>query len=546
MNEHGCAADPVGRKCEGGSALVVVVLMTMGITAVLATMLLNSNTDHVISGNERDAERALEASKAGLNYAFHLYANNLITPTTSGTSFDSFASSVAAELDGASFSGKVYDDSAAVYRIVSTGSYNRGSRTTELVFKVISNSLTYGYMGFDEVTVHHHAKGATPFNVQSTIFSDNTVSIDDQMIINGSVVGSGSVSIPSTSKVEGDVFSYAVTNSGTINGKCGLVASVDKTAGAPSVVDNEGSKYIWYAGRSNPGTKCGGTIAGGTSRYVVKNGDVFDSKIFNSDGSLIINPPLNVIQYIAPPKIDYAAMKAEADLHDATYFTTPTLAATYLGTKKVTETVGGKSMVTIKVGTTSVPEFIYVKGKLDLTLNPAAKSDTYGSSSVLKANGLQIEGGVYASGGFEFNGPGFTNPTTNPAGYNELQINALPYCFPALIGYPEPSTGTIATWTPSSTPAMTGKSGDITMSSKNGDYEGTTLLNGLVYSAGEVHIHHTQSDKELVTFHGAELAYKIHNCDYFNFQYDQAVACTKFLGLTSGATPQVLSYREIR
>ena len=83
------------------------------------------------------------------------------------------------------------------------------------------------------------------------------------------------------------------------------------------------------------------------------------------------------------------------------------------------------------------------------------------------------------------------------------------------------------------------------MSSSNGDYEGTTLLNGLVFSGKDIHIHHTKKDKELVTFRGAQLAYSIHNCDYFNFIYDPAVGCTKFLGLGIG-TPHLLAFREIR
>jgi hypothetical protein len=60
-------------KKEGGFAPVVVVLMSLGITAVLTTMLINSNTDHLIAANERDAERAPEASKS---------ASTTLTPST--------------------------------------------------------------------------------------------------------------------------------------------------------------------------------------------------------------------------------------------------------------------------------------------------------------------------------------------------------------------------------------------------------------------------------------------------------------------------------
>ena len=53
------------------------------------------------------------------------------------------------------------------------------------------------------------------------------------------------------------------------------------------------------------------------------------------------------------------------------------------------------------------------------------------------ADGVQIEGGIYVSGDFTFNG---TNAATYPAGYYELKINAMPYCYPVVIAYPQPST----------------------------------------------------------------------------------------------------------
>jgi hypothetical protein len=46
-------------------------------------------------------------------------------------------------------------------------------------------------------------------------------------------------------------------------------------------------------------------------------------------------------------------------------------------------------------------------------------------------------------------------------------------------------------------------------------------------------------------FNGAELAWKIHNCDYFWFTYDPQVRCTRFLP-TSNGTPEIVSYREVR
>ena len=46
------------------------------------------------------------------------------------------------------------------------------------------------------------------------------------------------------------------------------------------------------------------------------------------------------------------------------------------------------------------------------------------------------------------------NGYPTPPDYYMLKINALPYCYPAMLSYEEPGTGTIATWTPDDTPAI--------------------------------------------------------------------------------------------
>lgn len=540
---------------ERGSALIIVILLTLVVTAFCTTMLLTSNTDREIAVNENDAERALFASKAGLSYGYRLFNDKLLTPTPTGATFDSFASAISTPLEGAAFTGLIYDQTASagqgqLYKIVSTGTYKRGARTTELVLQVVPESLKYGYMAFNEATLHRHDTSGIPsFQIKSTIFSNNIVTVDEGLTIDGSIVASGAATINSLaslpSQIKGDVFVYSLDNDGTITGKAKYVTSVNGTTGSPNVTDNQGSKYVWYSGRSNPASTAtgSGSIAGGQSRYVVVDGDQFNYTIFNQDGSLIINPPVNVVKYVPPPTIDYAAMKTEADKNDATYFTTASSAVSYLISKRVTEVIGGQTLKTIKVGTTSAPEYIYVNGNLALDVDPA-NTDTPASGKI-SADGLYIEGGLFVSGDFSFNGRAFTNPTTYPAGYYELSINALPYCFPALIAYPEPSTGTIATWTPADTPAMVGNKSDITMSSGGSDYEGFIYINGLTYSEAQTHIHHTKSDKELVKFNGAELGYKLHNCDYFQFSYDPTVRCSKFLGVNEG-TPQIVSYRELR
>lgn len=539
---------------ERGSALVIVIILALVVTALCTTMLITSNTDRMIATNERDAERALFASKAGLNYAYNCFKGGTITPTSVGAAFNSYATAVSTPLDGAAFTGTFYDISAGigagqVYKIVSTGTYKRGTRTTELVFQIMPEALKYGYMAFNDATLHRHTTtGASSFAINSTIFSDNTVSIDKGLAVNGSIVASGSVSVDSAaglpSSVAGDVFAYSLTNAGSVAGKAKFVASVKPTSATPNVIDNTGLKYVWYNSRSNPASSAsgGGTIAGGTSRYVVKTGDTFNYSIFQPDGTIILNPPVNVVKYIPPPTIDYKAMKTEADLNEATYFTTSASAVTYLISKRVTEVIVGQTLKTIKVGTVANPEMLYVRGDLKLTVKPSASDSTSGT---IKADGIQIEGGMYMSGDFDFTGNNFSDPSTYPAGYYELKINALPYCYPAIMAYPEPTSGTVATWTPANTPAMTGGASKITMSSGGNDYEGYVSINGLTYSESETHIHHTKSDKELVTFNGAELAYKIHNCDYFQFTYDKAVGCTKFLGAQAGS-PQIVSYRELR
>jgi hypothetical protein len=78
-------------------------------------------------------------------------------------------------------------------------------------------------------------------------------------------------------------------------------------------------------------------------------------------------------------------------------------------------------------------------------------------------------------------------------------------------------------------------------------YQGPVTINGLTYAEYESHFHHMANEEELITFNGAQLAYKIHNCDFFKFTYDPDVRCTRFLDLSgSGGAAKVISYRELR
>ena len=68
---------------------------------------------------------------------------------------------------------------------------------------------------------------------------------------------------------------------------------------------------------------------------------------------------------------------------------------------------------------------------------------------------------------------------------------------------------------------------------------------GLTLSEGETHLHHTQNATELIRFVGAEMAYKIHHCDYVWFTYDPNVRCTRFL-VNSNGTSGTVTYLGIR
>lgn len=547
------ATEPA-RFRESGSALIIVILLALVVTALCTTMLITSNTDRMIATNERDAERALFTSKAGLDYAYNLYKTKALTPTSAGASFDSFASAISTPLDGGAFTGKLYSltsSSGALYKIVSTGTYKRGTRTTELLFQLTPDIFQYGYLAFNEAKLHRHdTSGPATFLIRSTIFSNNIVSVPKGVTIDGSIVASGSIDIDDGSPslithVTGSLYSASINTAANVDGAAKLLASVAPTTGTANRTDNQGNKYVWYAGRSNPDTTVsgGGAIAGGTSRYVIANGDSFKTSLFAADGTLITPPPLNVIKYVAPPQIDYAAMKAEADLNDPTYFTSTTAAVNYMISKKVTEVVGGQTMTTVKIGTPTNPEFLYIVGSLNLNVDPTLSADA-ASSAKIKADGIYIEGGIYVTGDFSFDGRAFTSPAANPAGYDQLHINAMPYCYPAILAYNQPSSGTIATWLPSNTPAI-GTGAGFNMSSPGGSYGGSTYLNGLVFCQNDMHLHHTKDPHEIIVFNGAELGYTLHNCDYFQFTYDKAVGCTKFVG-SSGGTPQVVSYRELR
>jgi hypothetical protein len=236
-------------------------------------------------------------------------------------------------------------------------------------------------------------------------------------------------------------------------------------------------------------------------------------------------------------------MKTEADLNDPTYFTSAYDLYTYLATKKVNETIDGFALTTIRVGTATDPEFIYLEDDFELTLDPDTGADDL-AKGVLKAHGMVLEGGIYVSGSFQIWEPTFDDAVyPDPPAYYAFAINALDYCYPAVVAYEQPSSGTLATWRAADTPPV-GAGSKINMKSGK-PHGGFVFINGLSYSQSDTHLHHTASALELIRFNGAELAWKIHNCDYFRFTYDPMVRCTRFLVAEEGF-PEIVSFRELR
>ena len=468
---------------QEGSAFLIVVLLTLVVTALGTTMLVMSNTDHLISANERDAERALYASKGGLGYAFSLFRDTLLVPTAAGASFNSFAASVSGPMDGQAFTGKMYDMSAVLnrgqlYRIESTGTYGRSTRTTEMVVEIIPESFKYGYMAFSSATLHNHSGLSGPtFRIETTIFSNGSVEIPDNITVDGSIVAADGVTVKAGATVTKDIFANSLNNNGTIEGNVVTLTAVQELESGAATwdrLDNIGNKYDWYAGNSSPGPVAGGgTILGTTSSHTIANGEEFRYTIFRRDGSMITDPDVNVTKYVPPPLLDYKAMKVEADKYEPTYFTSMTAAMTYLASKKVTEVIDGKTVTTIRVGTDTFPEFLYVRGDFNLTVDHLLAADNL-STGLLKAHGFNLEGGIYASGSVEIHSRTF-DPAVHPAppNYYSIRINALPYCLPAITAYAEPAAGTIDDWLPNDTPAMGGGS-SFKMSSSISPHEGFT------------------------------------------------------------------------
>jgi len=556
---HGSA-----RTGERGVAILIVVMLTLVVSALGATAVVMSNTNHLIAAAERDSERALLASKAGLEYGFYLYTQGAVPQSAAPVPFDSFAPAVRDPLDGASFTGSITSMTSGgtlgqVYRIEATGRFNRAARTTEVVLQVVNDSYQYGYVAFSDMELHHHNRAANSgFHVESTIFSNGDVEVQPDITLDGTIVAGGEVWVTNRATVKGSVFANEVKNYGTIEGKTKSLGSLDEIPSDATRwdrVDSTGNKYNWFGENTSAGGIMGdGRFLGGKTVYTVSNGDEFKDSVFRKDGRVQSAPDVNVVKYLAPPQLDYVKMKRDAQNYEPTYFASTPEAMSYLASKKVTETIEGKTVTTIRVGTDTFPEFLYVKGEFKLKLDPAAAADDP-ANGILKADGFDIEGGIYATGTISFNGPTF-DPARHPAppAWYQFRINALPYCYPALVAYQEPLIGSPDSWSPDDTPILSASGSKIEISSAHTEDgsetpvpEGFVYINGLTYSQGETHLHHTKTDQELIRFNGAEMAYKVHSCDFMSFTYDPAVRCSAFVTPAQvGGTPQVVSYREIR
>lgn len=539
---------PTLRNSSRGAALVIALLVALIVAGIGTAMIALSNSEQWATAGERNMQKALFASKSGLNYGYYLFRENLLEPTAAGASFDSTADLVGSGLAGASFSGTLSDLSGSlsqgqIYRIQSTGGSHTVSKTSELLLQFVPEVFQYGFVGFNDVGFYNRANMAT-YTIPGTVFSNHQTIIAKNMTLDGTIVSGGDVTTENGSVVKGSIYANSLTNRSTVTGRARMLSAVIRLAATALSWDRRDdfrNKYSWH--NQLPGSVDNyGTISSGVDSYMISDGAEFVANVFAADGQLSPYAVPNVIKVLRPPLLDYAAMKAEADRFDPTYFTTMAGAMSYLASKRVTENIAGKTVTTIKVGSAANPEFLYVVGGLNLRLDPGAVADDY-TNGILRAHGLHLEGGIYTSGDFQFHGPAY-NTITYPSGYLQLKINALDYCYPAIVVYQQPTVGTIANWRPSDTPAMNGLGSRIVLESTSSPNEGFVSINGLTYSQQETHLHHTKTTVEEIRFNGAELGWTLQNCDSLSFTYDPGVRCTRFLVSREGS-PAVISYREL-
>ena len=398
--------------------------------------------------------------------------------------------------------------------------------------RVILDVFNYGLVAFHEAALHHHSGlAADDFQVDRAIVSNGDVSIGELLAIDDGIVAAGAVHVDQGAVVARDIFANGVRNDGAIAGRVKLLAAV---AGLPpgalkwDLQDKFGNQYSWYNDAGEPGSYDGsGTLAGRRTEYTITDGEEFVHSVFEPDGSPLEHPDLNVIRAMVPPDIDYVAMKAEADRNDATYFTSQAQALSYLISHKVEETIDGKDVTTIRIGSVDAPEFLYVDDDLGIKLVHSGADDIQGG--VIVADGIHLEGGLYVSGSFDFE-PAEVPEGAYPKDYDALRVHALPYHFPAIITYPQPcgvGCRFDRTWRPSDTPAMTGIRSSLSF--KAHETSGLSL-DGVVYTEWEAHMHATaSSDGARIRVNGALLAFDIHVCDYFKLHYEKAIARTRFL-----------------
>ncbi|MEM7245316.1 MAG: PilX N-terminal domain-containing pilus assembly protein [Acidobacteriota bacterium] len=359
----------IRRREEQGSALVLVLLFSLVVTAIGMTLLVESNTEHRISANERDSERARFAAHAGFAWAYERATNELLDATVGGTDFTSAEGGpddVAADmthvleaLGDSSFEGTLFDTSDVVegltsFRIEVLGRHGRAQRRLTMDYQILPEQIPYGVTGFGGFSFFSRAlSGGASINsggyqprVDSSVYGSQGIRADVGWNISGHLVGgrnatlgahfAGPAPMGTSPMSVGSSLSYGADRPSqvyvsslnaaspahdvTIWGDVRFRRTVeaDDSAGTPITNPEDGITYYTRDLASGPPTDSGipsiYVVEGEQDDVVIpEDADAppvpaFVTDLFGRDGRPLVDPSLNVIVIPEPPLLQYAGM----------------------------------------------------------------------------------------------------------------------------------------------------------------------------------------------------------------------------------------------